>query len=828
MALTLTGYVFDNSGNAIPEATVQGYVSADNASTTAGDSVTTDANGKWTITTSTATQIPMDVKITYGSNVRWIKAGDEINVESITVTGELTVGEDDTGFDVKLYGATSGSFMFWDESEDALKLTDTTLLKIGDGSDMTLYHNGSDSYITNATGALNVATQNSGIAVTIGHTTSEVTIADNLTVTGNATLNGNVTLGSAADDVITVNGTVSGASAVIFEGTASVSETSLDVVNPTADATIKLPAMSAGTYFLPVLDTVSTTAISSTPEELNILDGATVVVAEVNYLDLGATAVGTAIASKAVVLDSDKDYTGIRNLTATTFVGALTGNASGTAATVTGAAQSAIESLGTLTTLTVDNVIVNGTTIGHTSDTDLLTLTSGNLAVAGDVSVSGTFTVNGTTTTVNTATLAVVDPIIHLQTASDGGALGSDTNKDVGIAMQYHTGSAAKQAFLGIDDSDSYKLTFIPDASLSSEVVSGSVGTIKANLEGNVTGALTGNADTVTTNANLTGDVTSSGSNATAIAAGVIIDNDVNASAAIAYSKLAALADGNILVGNGSNVAVSVNPSGDVDISNAGAFSIASGVIVNDDINASAAIAVSKTALSAGTGLTLSTNSLAITPAQTTITSIYATDLIIGEDAQTAIDFGTENEIDFKINNAAELTLDASSLYPVTDVGLNLGSTAKRFQTLYGQQFHMDASVDGIADNSYSGMSATLRVGDGAAVAAWDLVCISDVTNEVQVADADAVATSRVIGINPLNATIADNAEGVILFHGFVRNDAWGWTPGATLYLHTGGTGSTISATAPSGTDDCVVPIGVALEADMIYFNPSGTVIEHA
>ena len=140
----------------------------------------------------------------------------------------------------------------------------------------------------------------------------------------------------------------------------------------------------------------------------------------------------------------------------------------------------------------------------------------------------------------------------------------------------------------------------------------------------------------------------------------------------------------------------------------------------------------------------------------------------------------------------------------------------------------MDASIDGIAGDSYSGMSATLRVGDGAAVAAWDLVCISDVTNEVQVADADAVATSRVIGINPLNATIADNAEGVILFHGFVRNDAWGWTPGATLYLHTGGTGSTISATAPSGTDDCVVPIGVALEADMIYFNPSGTVIEHA
>jgi len=79
--------------------------------------------------------------------------------------------------------------------------------------------------------------------------------------------------------------------------------------------------------YIPLLAAVTTTAITSTPEELNILDGATVVVGEINALDLGSTAVGTAIASKAVVLDSSKDYTGIRNLTATTHIGALTGNA---------------------------------------------------------------------------------------------------------------------------------------------------------------------------------------------------------------------------------------------------------------------------------------------------------------------------------------------------------------------------------------------------------------------------------------------------------------------------------------------------------------------
>ena len=76
-------------------------------------------------------------------------------------------------------------------------------------------------------------------------------------------------------------------------------------------------------------------------------------------------------------------------ITATQFTGAVvgnvTGNTSGTAATVTTAAQTNITSLGTLTTLTVDNVLINGTTIGHTGDTDLMTLTSGNLTVAGDV-----------------------------------------------------------------------------------------------------------------------------------------------------------------------------------------------------------------------------------------------------------------------------------------------------------------------------------------------------------------------------------------------------------------------------------------------------------
>ena len=99
--------------------------------------------------------------------------------------------------------------------------------------------------------------------------------------------------------------------------------------------------------------------------------------------------------------------TGATGYAVGTLVANVTGNVSGTAATVTGAAQSNITSLGTLTTLTVDNVIINGTTIGHTSDTDLMTLADGVLTVAGEVDatsldISGDIDVDGTANLDNT------------------------------------------------------------------------------------------------------------------------------------------------------------------------------------------------------------------------------------------------------------------------------------------------------------------------------------------------------------------------------------------------------------------------------------------
>jgi hypothetical protein len=158
--------------------------------------------------------------VTIGSTTTELDAEANLTFtgSALTCIGTITTGVDGTGHDIKFFGDTAGSFLLWDESDDALELTDSSPIKIGDGGDMTVYHDGSDSYITNATGALKLATETSGIAVTIGHTTSETTVADNLTITGttvgttfdtNGTAdaiildaNGNTTISSPSDDQI--------------------------------------------------------------------------------------------------------------------------------------------------------------------------------------------------------------------------------------------------------------------------------------------------------------------------------------------------------------------------------------------------------------------------------------------------------------------------------------------------------------------------------------------------------------------------------------------------------------------------------------------------
>ena len=97
------------------------------------------------------------------------------------------------GLGITTLGTSQASKFVSVDSNGDLIIPDSDKFKFGTGSDMQVYHDGSHGYLTNATGTLKLATETSGIAISIGHTTSEVTVNDNLTVTGDLTVNGTTT-----------------------------------------------------------------------------------------------------------------------------------------------------------------------------------------------------------------------------------------------------------------------------------------------------------------------------------------------------------------------------------------------------------------------------------------------------------------------------------------------------------------------------------------------------------------------------------------------------------------------------------------------------------
>ena len=120
---------------------------------------------------------------------------------------------------------------------------------------------------------------------------------------------------------------------------------------------------------------------------------------------------------------------------------------------------------------------------------------AGNKTFSDNVIVTGTLTVNGSTTTVNSSTVTIDDPIFTL--GGDGDAA-SDDGKDRGIEFK-HYNEEAQTGFFGMDSSDSKTFVYIPNATNTSEVFTGTLGNAKF---GTVTAALSGNATTATQLAN--------------------------------------------------------------------------------------------------------------------------------------------------------------------------------------------------------------------------------------------------------------------------------------------------------------------------------------
>ena len=134
------------------------------------------------------------------SNIE-VKEDGNITFEGATNDGfETTITVDDPTADRTItFPDASGTVLMTgttiDGTDTSLLFGDSTAsadarLKFGASSDIQIYHDGTNSFIENKTGILKVATETSGIAVTIGHTISEVTIGDNLQITGTLSLGG--------------------------------------------------------------------------------------------------------------------------------------------------------------------------------------------------------------------------------------------------------------------------------------------------------------------------------------------------------------------------------------------------------------------------------------------------------------------------------------------------------------------------------------------------------------------------------------------------------------------------------------------------------------
>ena len=257
---------------------------------------------------------------------------------NITISGELDAGSLDVSGDADIDGTLEA---------DAITVNGTALASVIAGTTVTL---ASTVTVTDSTANTNFpvvfhdesnALLDDTGALRYNPSTGEL-LVPKLTVAGTTT----------TVDTVTMNA----ANAIIFEGaTADAHETTLTIIDPTGDRTINLPNVS-GT--IPVLAAASTTQITSTPEELNLVDGITA---------------GTVSASLAVIVDSNKDITGFRNVT-------LTGELDAGSLDVSG------------------DIDVDGTTNLDVVDIDGAVDMASTLTVAGAAILNGGIDINGNLT----------------------------------------------------------------------------------------------------------------------------------------------------------------------------------------------------------------------------------------------------------------------------------------------------------------------------------------------------------------------------------------------------------------------------------------------
>ena len=231
-----------------------------------------------------------------------------------------------------------------------------------------------------------------------------------------------------------------------------------------------------------------------------------------------------------------------------------------------------------ITQAVIDNVNINGTTIGHTDDTDLMTLASGVLTVAGEVSMT-TLDIGGTDVTATAAELNLMDGGTSAGTTAVAGSDGIVTND--GGTMRQTT----------VDTFDTYLAA--TTKTLTNKTLDADNNTV-SNLE--VDNLKSGVLDT---------DLSSvAGTDTTLASAKAIkayVDSQVQSEDTIEElndTNISSLASGHILIYDGSDSFDNKAVSGDIALSSTGATTIQSGAVESGMLNAN--VITGQTAITSG------------------------------------------------------------------------------------------------------------------------------------------------------------------------------------------------------------------------------------
>ena len=285
---------------------------------------------------------------------------DVASFRNITLTGELDAAtldlssSADIAGDLVLSGGADGALQFTNAGENSIKIPDNQASAL-------IIEEADNAYIT-------FVTTNSSEAITVAKaTTFSAGIADAGTI-ASGTWNGTAIDGRYINDNIIsgqdeITSGLAAADELLYSDAGTVKRVGLDTL------TSYLAGVNAGT--------VTSTGLSDSSGVIS--------------LDIQNMTVSTTIADADLIVVDDGANGTLRKMTRANFIesaaldsinidgGAIDGVTLGTNSAVTQAV--------------IDNININGTTIGHTDDTDLMTLADGVLSVAGTLDVTGSLEV---------------------------------------------------------------------------------------------------------------------------------------------------------------------------------------------------------------------------------------------------------------------------------------------------------------------------------------------------------------------------------------------------------------------------------------------------